>query len=215
MDVPDANSQPEDTDKILWEGPPPLPDPATVVNDLSCQGTIAIALREALFDIHQETMATKAVEIGVNHDASDNHEASQQSEVDGSRSSSNVPLSPRIDLSQQNVDQIMRSFGEAVTQSQCDQRELDANKQQRSGDRADAAGAAAPAAVLRGRIDHYNRFGAKWRFMVHDAEILPRRALDRNRRKRERPSLWQLAAQQQEPSVKIQRLEILVYDDIE
>lgn len=184
--------QPEETDpdKALWEGPPPPPNPETVMSDLSCQGTIAIVLREALREIQQEDLAAKATHLGL--DSTPEEGDSQQCAL-------------QLSLSQQSVDRIMLSFGQAVAQSQ---QEQFASQDRQIGP--------APAALLRGRIDHYNRHGSKWRFLVKDAEILPRMALAKNRRKRERPSLWQIAQQQQrEPSVKIKRLEILVYNDIE
>jgi hypothetical protein len=216
MDVSDSFTQPEDMGDILWDGPPPLPNPDTVVSDISCQGTIAIALREALREMQEEGFAAVHASNTSLGDASE-HGESRQSEQ------SPAATVAALQLSQQAVDRIMLSFGEAITQSQREQRTLQANKQNPPEDNYSSTETAAnqesrqaPAALLRGRIDHYNRHGSKWRFLVNDVEIVPRSALDRNRRKRERPSLWDPSQQQQlEPSIKIKRLEILAYDDIE
>jgi hypothetical protein len=104
------------------------------------------------------------------------------------------------------IDRIMRSFGEAVAASQ----------QRTTG----------PAALLRGRLEHYNRCNNKWRLVVEGAEIRERLPLDRNRRKRrhDRPSLWQVAeenrAKRSRTSLPVSSnnpkfdLEILAYNDI-
>jgi hypothetical protein len=166
----------KDATTPLWDGPPPPPDPETVIGDLSCQGTIAITLRDALREFQQESMKD----------------------------------SPNFQF---DIDRIMQSFGEAVAQCQQDQYTFEVNAQRNDDNNNDVE--MAPAALLRGRVNYYNRLESKWRFVVDDVEILPRQPLDKNRRKRERPSLWTLPQRKDEPPVKIQRLEILIYNDIE
>jgi hypothetical protein len=81
----------------------------------------------------------------------------------------------------------------------------------------------APAALLRGRLEHYNRLNKKWRLVVKDAELRQRNPLEGNRRKRERPSLWQVAEEQRQAKPdqdssgvsKSINLEILAYNDID
>lgn len=66
-------------------------------------------------------------------------------------------------------------------------------------------------AVLHGQLEHFNRRGRKWRFVVNNAEFRERPALNRHRRKRDRKSLWELAPPVSESQP--QRMEILAYND--
>jgi hypothetical protein len=104
------------------------------------------------------------------------------------------------------VERIMKSFGQAVAQSQT--REMlpsDGSTQQ------------APAALLRGRVDHFNRRINKWRIVVENAEFRRHVPLDRNRRKREMHSLWNVSEEKlplpATPPSKRCKLEILAYND--
>lgn len=171
--------------KILWEAAPPLPDPEKVIHDVSCQGSIGLALQQALY------------------------EESESEEEDQGEEEEETP-SDKIQLDQPAIKQVLQSFGKAITQSQHDQQEMELNKEAKA-----TGNLPAPAALLRGRVDHFNRLGGKWRLVVHDAKIIGRRPLDRNRRKRERPSLWRVLKEGQPEPTQIQRLEILAYNDIE
>lgn len=212
----------DEEDAILWDGGPPIPpDPDKVINDLSCQGTVAMALQEALVELRQdETM--KSLEEKYNF--------------------------------QFDSDEVMRTFGESVVQQQHCQYDAqfdDAMKQQRDllqqqqrkskyaanhrtksgtiSEEIDSISTVAPAAMLRGRMNHYNRYGTKWRIVVDDVEIIPRRPVEAQQlrqMKRDRTmSLWSVMSQPsllnatdelpQQLPIKIPRLEILVYNDIE
>ena len=212
----------EEEDATLWDGGPPIPpDPDKVINDLSCQGTVAMALQEALVELRQdETM--KSLEEKYNF--------------------------------QFDSDEVMRTFGESVVQQQHCQYDAqfdDAMKQQRDllqqqqrkskyaanhrtksgtiSEEIDSISTVAPAAMLRGRMNHYNRYGTKWRIVVDDVEIIPRRPVEAQQlrqMKRDRTmSLWSVMSQPsllnatdelpQQLPIKIPRLEILVYNDIE
>ena len=162
-----------------------LPNRDTVMHDLSCQGSIGLALQQALAD--EET------ELG--HDDDDTN-------IDSS--------DKRIKLDQPAISQILLSFGMAVTQTQREQRDM-----QMGGEVVSKSNVAAPVAILRGRVDHFNRCGGKWRIMVHDAQIIERKPLDKDRRKSERPSMWEVMKETQSNPLKIRRLEILAYNDIE
>ena len=150
--------------KDAWNEPPPPPERESVISDLSCQGTLALTLRNALQEFQEREQSI-------------------------------------------DIDRIMQAFGEAVAQSQQEQFQLEAADNTITPDVP-----LAPAALLRGRVHHYNRLGTKWRFLVEDVEIHPRKPLDKHRRKRERHSLWIDA---QEPVMRIPRLELLLYDDME
>lgn len=205
----------DEEDATLWDGGPPIPpDPDKVINDLSCQGTVAMALQEALVELRQdETM--KSLEEKYNF--------------------------------QFDSNEVMRTFGESVVQQQhCqyDEQFDDAMKQQRdllqqqqqqqrkskyAANQTDSISTVAPAAMLRGRMNHYNRYGTKWRIVVDDVEIIPRRPVEAHQlrqMKRDRTmSLWSVMSQPsllnatdelpQQLPIKIPRLEILVYNDIE
>jgi len=173
--------------KILWDAPPPLPDSEKVIFDVSCQGTIGLALQQALCE---------------ESDNDDNEGEQQEDEAS----------TPRIKLDKPAINQILLSFGRAIVQSQQDQHEMELKNVE---SKTAASAVPAPAALLRGRVDHFNRHGGKWRLMVHDAQIIARKPLERNRRKRERPSLWNAMKEGQSEPAKIPRLEILAYNDIE
>jgi hypothetical protein len=164
----------KDTTALDWSaGPPPPPDRASVVADLSCQGTLAMTLRDALLEFQEEGESSQSID----------------------------------------VDRVMQAFGESVAQCQQEQYLLEAVT--RTSNSEDVA-KLAPAALLRGRVHHYNRFGSKWRIVVEDVEIHPRKPLDPQRRKRERPSLWSLIPEDDAaPVLQLPRLEILLYNDIE
>ena len=56
----DVSLKEEDTTTLIWDGGPPIPpDPDVVIHDVSCQGTVAMALREALMELQQHD-TTKA-----------------------------------------------------------------------------------------------------------------------------------------------------------
>ena len=83
-----------------------------------------------------------------------------------------------------------------------------------------------PAAILRGRLLHYNRFGRQWRIAVADAEIRPRTNLSDSRagtykykhegRNRATTTLWDASARCPEGDViKLDgEVLILAYDDL-
>jgi len=175
--------------KVVWEQVP-LPNRANVINDISCHGSIGLALHQALCD---------------ESDTEERDEDNREGEEDTFLSNR------KIALDQPMINQILQSFGKAVEQTQRDQREMQMNREARS-----KSSVAAPAALLHGRVDHFNRRGGKWRFMVHDAKIIGRKPLDRKRPMIARPSLWKVMKEgQSEPPIKIRRLEVLAYNDIE
>jgi hypothetical protein len=138
--------------------------------------------------------------------AENNATATASSVVEEQSTTSQSELGDMLPLDDSMVEQIMKSFGEAIAESQRTRADGDS----RTG---------GPAALLRGRLDHFNRLNTKWRLIVHDAEIRPRAPLDKNRRKRERPSLWQISEEkyptrQGAPPPAKCTLEILAYNDL-
>ena len=183
MDSDDADKNDEKTSgrQNVWKELP-LPNRDTVIHDLSCQGSIGLALQQAL--------AAEETELGDDDDTDSSDKL--------------------ITLDEPAISQILESFGMAVSHTQREQRDL-----QMGGELASTSSLAAPVAILRGRVDHFNRCGTKWRIVVHDAQIIERKPLDKYRRKSERPSMWEVMNETQSNPLKIQRLEILAYNDIE
>jgi hypothetical protein len=201
-------------DDGLWCGPPPPPDPDIVVGDLSCQGILALTLRDALLEL-QTTPSDQDLDCGGNG-------SSEPEPLDGP-------------LSNEAVDRIMEACGQALVRVQQEQsipettgqspNGTDNTRFPNAGEQPEPQSAAIitttalahpPAAILRGRIQYYNRVGSKWRLVVHDAELQPRQPLHVQRRKRERSSLWTTTTTAApDAALKIPRLEILAYNDIE
>uniref|UniRef100_A0A7S1Y2K2 Uncharacterized protein n=1 Tax=Grammatophora oceanica TaxID=210454 RepID=A0A7S1Y2K2_9STRA len=75
----------------------------------------------------------------------------------------------------------------------------------------------APAAILRGRMDHYNRVDHRWRIAVEDAELRRRASHTKpSHRRKGRISLWE-ASEKEHPNAKRLKvdgtLHILAYGD--
>jgi hypothetical protein len=179
----------------LWNGPPPPPDAQQVAQDLSCQGIIGFTLKEALDEIHkeQDQEQEQVIDQSINLNAT-NETASNQNNA------SELAQTPLFRVDQSMVTGILQAFGTSVAHSQ---QERYAQQQQQQVRHQGTAAAAAttvepPAALLKGRWKHYNRRNTKWRIVLQDADFQRRRPLDKNRRKRERPSLWQVGREQQQ-----------------
>lgn len=110
--------------------------------------------------------------------------------------SSGETASPSFDKSM--AETVLNSFGRAVAESEWKD---------------------SPAALLRGRVDHYNKMEQKWRIVVDDAEIRPRVPLNKgDARKKQKLSLWETSERQdkndQDTSVSLSgSLQILAYND--
>jgi hypothetical protein len=191
--------------KAVWNGPPPLPKPYPVVHDLSCQGPMAFALRDALQEVaHEEEQQQQRPVILVSQVESD-----------------------RI-LTQPAMDRILQSVGDAILESQQQSRaaEHQANTtttlDRKNNSKSDATSFIAPAILLRGRVKHWNRLASKWRFAVENVELKERQPLARNRLRRSRPSLWSTVPKDKKEEeeeelvvVRCPEMEILAYNDIE
>ena len=107
----------------------------------------------------------------------------------------------RIEFDADMTSRIMQAFGEAVVDTNWDAKKYDGKPK-------------APAALLRGRLQHYNRVGQNWRIVVEDATLTPRIPLDPNRRRRDRTSLWEADATKQQAIPVGGKIQLLVYDDL-
>lgn len=231
-----------DSRKVLWTGPPPPPDPNAVVEDLSCQGIVGMALQEALESLRTEIEIIERPERKQRAVPSkdETNKWEQSNEMDHIDRKHVIDMFDSIRatksnfLQQESIDRIMHTFGESVAQSHViesdnfNNRTVDAaSSGSGSPDRPQLKG---PSVLLRGRLDHYNKLSSKWRILVRDAEIVERKEIDSNRRSREKPSLWKVMSEDGEeqetteaPTSNLGRskvwklpgpLEILAYNDL-
>jgi hypothetical protein len=106
--------------------------------------------------------------------------------------------SERVPFDSTMADRVMHSFGQAVAKSEWE---------------------TPPAALLRGRVEHYNGLEGRWRIVVKDAEIRRRVPLAQtNPRKKKRVKLWDASdlrqGEQQSVTPFVGSLQILAYDDL-
>jgi hypothetical protein len=197
----------------LWKGPPPPPDAQQVAKDLSCQGIIGFALKDTLDEIlaEQELEIAEQEQVIVDEPNNMNSTAttttaeedetaeSNQNNDNASEIAQTLPSPIRVD--QRMVTNILQAFGKSVAQSQQERYSQELQQQQKQQGTSTAATNASvepPAALLKGRLEHYNRRNTKWRIVLKDVDFQRRRPLDKNRRKRERISLWQVGREQQQ-----------------
>jgi hypothetical protein len=196
----------------LWKGPPPPPDAQQVAKDLSCQGIIGFTLKEALEEIvaEQELEQEQIIDqpnLNSTATATEEDETESNQNDDNASEPEVLAQTPLVRVDQSMVTSILQAFGKSVAHSQQErysqqqkQQQQQQQRQQRQGTAATTATASveSPAALLKGRLKHYNRRNTKWRIVLRDVDFQRRRPLDKNRRKRERPSLWQVGREQQQ-----------------
>jgi hypothetical protein len=171
------------------------------------QGIIGHCLREALQDCLDDTDAA--------HQKNDEHP--QEDDVSalsgGSKAASSIPQ-PRkksrnmMKLQPRMVDSVIKRFGQAVAETNW--RNSLSSSWGKNGERKRNE---PPAALLKGRIDHYNRLGGKWRIVVEGGQLKRRVRLARDRSKKVRPPLWDAMADQETVALPTS-LQLLAYDDL-
>jgi hypothetical protein len=192
---------------LLWwddTRPPPLQD---ISRDLSSMGPIAICLHDAL----QETTVLSST----NQKSEDGEQSLPDEHGSSSSSTQGEDVATPIRLDQTAVNRIVQSFGEAMMKNHQDQwtgtndggRGFPKDEPETRNMVTDA--------VLRGRLCHYNRMNGKWRLVLENVQLLPRKTLARNRRKRERNPFWISATDESLQPVQIPSLQVLAYNDIE
>lgn len=134
---------------------------------------------------------------------------------------------PLVKMDQLMVTRILQAFGTSVAHSQQKRYSQQQQQQHRGTTATSTATVEPPAALLKGRLQHYNRRNSKWRILLRDADFQRRKPLEKNRRKRERSSLWREREQDggeststRTPTTKNSTtlnctLEILAYNDLE
>jgi hypothetical protein len=99
------------------------------------------------------------------------------------------------------VDRIMQTFGEAVADTQL---ESTTTKSVTS----------APRALLRGRLDHYNRVGQNWRILIDKVKLKERYPLPSDRKKRNKNIIWDGTSEKREEIAMDEKVQILAYNDV-
>lgn len=166
-----------------WFGPPPPPPPHLIRSDPSSHGLVGRTLltvlkREVAHSDDERVREPDKAGITENNDK-DSEQADAQIEEDEDKPPPHVIRMLRLP---QASDRIFQSFVNSVAETQQRLHEQQALSEGRS--------VAGPALLLRGRLDHFNRTSDKWRLLVKKASFKARKQLARNRRKRERFSLW-------------------------
>jgi hypothetical protein len=192
---------------------PPQPADAEVVGFIAQQGIIGQCLREALQDCLVADIDDKDEDVMAHHP----HEDDDVSVLSGGGSIAAAAAIPqprkqksrlKMKLQPHMVDSVMKRFGEIVAETKWTN-SLSSSWEKNGGRKRNEP----PAALLKGWIEHYNRIGGKWRIVVEGGQIKRRVGLDRDRRKKVRPPLWEAMGDEETVSLPTP-LQLLAYDDL-
>lgn len=175
-----------------WEASYPNVD--AVAGDASCHGVLGASLLDTLQDLKTQTMLDK--EGGGTLDVE--RLSDQESDVEKLERAEKPPQ-----LSEESMDRILSALGGSMAKFYSTP--------------SLGTSATAPSVLLRGRVDHFNRRNNKWRIVVKDAQFRHRVDLGRNRRMRERPSLWDVSKADKDMDSQSPKLnlELLAFNDID
>ena len=166
----------------------PAPADTNEIASIARQGILGQCLQEALNDIVAEDEAIEKEKSASKSDDENDEECSDNA----------APKESSLCLKKHMADNVMQEFGRAVARTKWNSTK---NPQKEP-----------PAALGRGRLDHYNRFHGKWRIIVRDAHFKRRGTLDKNRRNRNPPPLWE--ALPTRATSDTMSFQILAYDDL-
>ena len=107
----------------------------------------------------------------------------------------NPAPSKMVEVDSVFIERVMKRFGEAAAETQI-------------GDPSRKP----PKALLRGRLDHYNRIGQNWRISVNNARIKETALLPRKRKSRDGNSLWEIEGGGDEIAL-VTKVQILAFND--
>lgn len=187
-----------------------------VVSSIAQQGMIGQCLQSALDDILTEDAAASAEDANTDKD-------NDTSQSDDATTTTQSSAKRKMSLTQPMVDNIITEFGRAVARCKylpsADHQDDDNTHNKKRPP---------PQALMRGKIDHFNRFNGKWRIVVQPSVELKRRvALPKFRRKTQRegrPTLWEAVVLEEEEEdddgasggvVTIpEAMQVLAYDDM-
>ena len=189
---------------------------AHVTSSIARQGMIGQCLQEALHDILAEDKEAAAAvlsnkEKGKGDDENGKNDDDDASDTTGQQQSAMI----KMQLNQQMVEQVMKEFGQAVARTKYHPTEASSSQPPSANNtETNNQKASPPAALLRGRVDHYNRFNGKWRIVVQGVQLKRRVALARNRKKNPKPTLWDATEDNHQETTLSASVQILAYDDL-
>ena len=171
---------------------------------------IGRSLQDALHSLIQEDIEAQAVGNLTQSTRPCVDVINEDNEDDDGNGSDHIKSSQKdlkcvVRMNKQSTNQILKSFGEAVAESRiCHEPDKDS----------------APRALLKGRCDHYNKYGQNWMVSMDQVRIKARPTKFTKRRRDDRPSLWDrdddrttTTTTKKEVDVK-EKIQLLAYGDI-
>lgn len=196
---------------------PPKDAEAHVTSAIARQGMIGQCLQGALHDVMAEEEAEVAAAADTAADENDSMEDSSSKITAAKPPAKMMPLDSHV------CERVMVEFGQAVartkhrpnTASPKETEEKSAPTITRHNETTPSSSSSVlpPAALLRGRMAHYNRFHGKWRIVVEGAQLKRRMPLPKLRRKNIKPQLWDITIDPQMVTLP-ESVQILAYDDL-
>jgi hypothetical protein len=171
-----------------------------------------VAVAAACNGLHIGKCLQEALDALTNDEEDEN--LADEKDADGEEGQ---PLSKntRIKLGKNDTDCILRAFGEAVADTSWKSSSMSSSSSSPlNGSNNSTLPSCPPVALLRGRLDHYNRVGKNWRIVVDDLQLKERAPLQCNQRKRRRRSLWNVDKEKQVEISISGTLHIHAYDDL-
>ena len=219
-----------------WQNPPPIPG-LDVISSVAFNGLpIGNCLQQALNDMLNESEGLFEVNVDDNDDNNGNDHSSN----------GNGGKEQQIKVTSDVTDAILNSFGRAVANTKWRRSSISnsesggghGKEQKKVSDEGIAQSPEPemfpPAALLIGRLDHYNRVNQNWKIVIDNVKLKPRNSNDDNegqysikkkktlnRRKSDRESIFlntsvekeEEEGQQEEITINGQ-LHIHAYDDV-
>lgn len=164
---------------------------------------IGRSLQDALRSLSEEDAKNPTGENTEEVDRRRGHDTKDGGE-EGDGDSSVKRNACHVRMNDQSVERILKSFEEAISESRiCHEPDKDS----------------APHVLLKGRCDHYNKYGQNWMVSMDQVRIKARPTKFVKRRRDDRPSLWdrdddrEVTARKKEMVMK-EKLQLLVYGDM-
>jgi hypothetical protein len=155
--------------KYSWDPDrPPSPPDHAIASKIAQIGQIGKCLETALNELLEEDQSGRVAEVEGNNSVADS----------GSNGSKDINNRKRDAMDESLSKSILQSYTDSVVNTSYDHRSK--NFESRTSQTLTQTASAtdpktAPAALLTGEIQHYNRIGGQWRIIVKNATLLPRR----------------------------------------
>ena len=225
----------QDNQEDSWQGPPPLASLQSI-KDPSCMGVLGRTLQRALEQVSDSSMMAASQAQDAQHEDNDDDTSHASTNKNDGNGITTIP----VYISREDVSRIIGRLGLTMAELQRQRCSLTTGPYQASSssvpndhDHDDEEEDRAVAALLRGRIQYYQRLHGKWRIVLDEVEYKSRKTLDPQRRRRgPKRSLWDMCQdstdtntnddtgvnrsdQGSEKQQKGMKLEVLAYNDIE